>query len=1288
MPPQTPASPAAALPAEIRERLALLRRRWVRLTVLRGVSVALIVFFVAMVLGMALDRFFFLPPLLRNLLLPVALAAAGIAAWLRVVSPVRRRIGDPTVAAWVEAANPNLEERLLSAVGLPEGSAFSSAFVSRVVEEASAISRSLPFARSLAAGPARRAGVVALSAVLFLAIACLSFSDVALLAARFLRPGANLPRASRVRLEVRPGDAVVPSGDAFSILVRATGSDPARAWLYRDDGRGASKEAMERSGLGAFAWTLPAASRDFTYFVRSGDAETARFRVRVRPRPEVVTVSARVRPPAYANASEESLPALDELAALAGSEAGIEASASESLREATLEISGGERIPMEVDGRRCRMPAGKSVAIRTEGSFRIHVTSVTGLSNKDPAAHRIRLRADEPPKIAWASPSADAVLPAAATLPVSAIIEDDLGVADVRMTVSIVGGTNAARETDVSIERTPPAGRRIQVSGRLDLAALGARSGDEAVLRVEARDARPASLGGPGLSCSVERRIRIVAGATDVATLASIASFAAARAASGAALESLAAAASAPNRARATEDLRASMERLAAANAALAAGAGTARSAGDADGARDLSLLAEALAPIARDGPARALAALSKDGAQIGSVAAPVSASRGALARWRTCLSDLHAARAGADVARRLRDLAARAGALARDAAGLSVADRGAVVPAAKSLADAAARTAGDWGSISRLTDPPEPAIAEEAGRLGKPASEAAARAAAAGSRECPQALGAAGLGLQEAADAASTLASRLERKAAEARRILEGMRDPVVAIVRKDGTPTKADLEAAKKALEAEAAKRKAEAAAAAALAEQQEALKKRLAEIQAALEALAARQDKIAEGAKAIADSPASEKAADPANQAADQARAAADSIRSDTPAEALPKQGAAEAALGEAAKAAPGAAPEAKKLASDQKALAEELKKALADRAAALAALQKDQVSLQKVAAALASEVAKAPVPPASMTAPGGTNAPPPANSAVPAAKPDTSTPTPSSGSPPPPGFVPPPGAGTPPAVTGAPGTGGAGSPGIPALTPPTPKPPDLSNEGLGAGSPGLTGKSSLAEGGQQSLPGAPSLPGGVASAALGGAVQRMDAAAEGIVEIPKSAEDAQTDAVMLLKYASQVLGEQAAAAAAVASAIDPNNPPPGLEGFAPDNVKSPFEGIVAPGGAIDIQGGGFEAAKGIPLPGSAFGTSAAGQTVPTAGVSIGGFTGGGPGGAPAGGVPLAAGGEWNGTVLEVKWKASEWGRLPGHLKTKMEQARPDAFPPDYESRIREYFQTISEKAGGKK
>lgn len=272
------------------------------------------------------------------------------------------------------------------------------------------------------------------------------------------------------------------------------------------------------------------------YRFETVDDETEVGRLRVVSPPEVVGATVRVEPPGYAAAAAERA----ELA-LGGE---IDLGRGDDERALVARVLSGSRIEMEVRlNKAVPEPAeeaawlaelrehGRDVTVShggdrilisavLEGTVRVPVTvrDEYGLSSRDEAVYVLDVVTDAPPEPIVREPDHDEQLVATAVVSVSGDARDDLGLVRLameRLIARVPGGSEGgATEADGAWEamaiREFAGTAEGDVAGRLDLATLGVRAGEEVWLSVVATDTyAEAGLGREPVRSRV-RRLRVI----------------------------------------------------------------------------------------------------------------------------------------------------------------------------------------------------------------------------------------------------------------------------------------------------------------------------------------------------------------------------------------------------------------------------------------------------------------------------------------------------------------------------------------------------------------------------------------------------------------------------------------------------------------------------------------------------------------------------------------------------------------------------------------------------------
>ncbi|MCZ7649476.1 MAG: DUF4175 domain-containing protein [Planctomycetota bacterium] len=510
--------PLKHLPPEVAAPLRAFHRRKLVFRLLRAAFAALSVYLVLGLVAMHLDRFLFLDAGLRAALSYGAhgLAAAVLAGG--VLASLLRRATVQRLAYELESRlPPDAQERfvtlddVLRRGGL-EGNPVALELLGQLRDSA------VEYGRSVRAGALvrdrRLRGWLAVACGLLAVCGLLALPEgyeFPLMAERFWRPTANLPKPSFVRLDVSPAELRVGLGGEAILQAQITDRTP--EWL---------RGLMQRLGLGAqrcrialaegrdgelrfeeaevqdlsriqrdlFLYTRGDLRQDFRYRMRCGDAETELRRVEVVAQPRIVALRLDVTPPTYAGLPSSRLESVrGALSFLPGSEIRVTFETDQDVPERRILVAGAaEPVAPEWDaGRRAGSAA---FTLQDKLELEIRVANAQGFENVDRARVVIGLRKDQEPMVQLERPAGDVEAVPGALIPLRGTAGDDLGLTEVGL--RFVVNPDPEREPAPQALSWPPEpekAKEVALPDAFDLDRTGAVPGDRVQFHVFARDA-------------------------------------------------------------------------------------------------------------------------------------------------------------------------------------------------------------------------------------------------------------------------------------------------------------------------------------------------------------------------------------------------------------------------------------------------------------------------------------------------------------------------------------------------------------------------------------------------------------------------------------------------------------------------------------------------------------------------------------------------------------------------------------------------------------------------------
>jgi len=470
---------------------------------------------------------------LRLLLSAALLAMVGYSAW-RLGRGWQTRRWSPLVAAQrVQAAYPQLGDRLASALEFlsqdeDDPSAGSAPLRRSVIAGTSATLHELPLSE-VTKSPSLRKATMAMVATLIAALGLViaNPSAVRIAIARVTAPWNNVEWPRQNNLAFVDPPQVVGRGETFEVsLVDESGDMPSEIHIeyrYRVDGRRRTDEArMQRVGDRAVA-RRENVQRPFEYRAVGGDHRTMAWNeVHVVNPPALEKMTLRLHPPKYSGLP--SSVAKGRLQILSGTRIEIAGRANEPLREALVEVAGSDGIACQIRGDSRRdlslaPDAWELLANKGNRYTRFHLRLVADnglIATTSPT--NVHLQEDQAPTVDWSDPTKDEWVVATALLPIGIVVADDLAIASADLFVLAQAKTDESRRAGepqrISLfrgETKPPARSILPREGQsldrrtwehpLDLTPHGLVPGAVIEVRAKATDYR----GAVGATASVCR---------------------------------------------------------------------------------------------------------------------------------------------------------------------------------------------------------------------------------------------------------------------------------------------------------------------------------------------------------------------------------------------------------------------------------------------------------------------------------------------------------------------------------------------------------------------------------------------------------------------------------------------------------------------------------------------------------------------------------------------------------------------------------------------------------------
>ncbi|MCA9213164.1 MAG: hypothetical protein KDB27_08875 [Planctomycetales bacterium] len=492
------------IPAQLLDKLALVRRR--KLLVGFGVAalVAFAVFMVAMVGAMFIDWTFTLfSSSLRFMLLLVAIGAAITSLALGITWAVRRSKNLATIAADVDRNLPELEERWSTVTEISERSKtdprrINPAMMSHVTSEALEFAPHVSPSNVVSWQKVRRPlAVVAGVIVVLIGAFLLDWRQTAVLIGRFWAPASNISMTSIDGLD----DVVVARGEELTINATLNGRSVDEATLFIRPATGAN-ERQTLFPKGDTPQTLRyrerTAEESFDYRIRAGDGQSDWHGVVVADRPALSAVKVKLTHPAYtqkADAEHRSLP--EKLSAVEGSVLDIAFQTESEVQSFQLKLGDdtGATLTVGQDGwYRWTKTLDESFVMSPI------LTEAHGLENRDPPICRVDVLADEAPEVKIITPNDSIAVRPDDTIDIEFEATDDYGISHAELIVyddsNLDGGEpQEIMSIDIPLDLSSDP-TDVKGNVELDLAKLDLKDGESISYAVRVHDTREAAAEG------------------------------------------------------------------------------------------------------------------------------------------------------------------------------------------------------------------------------------------------------------------------------------------------------------------------------------------------------------------------------------------------------------------------------------------------------------------------------------------------------------------------------------------------------------------------------------------------------------------------------------------------------------------------------------------------------------------------------------------------------------------------------------------------------------------------
>jgi hypothetical protein len=469
--------------SELRTILADVRRRWSRRALLRAWTLGATTAAAMLLVGL------FAVWLVAREGVPLVLAVASVSA-IAAVSVVcallqlRHAPTDKQIARFIEERAGGLDEVLVTAV--EQGS--SGQVGDLLVRDAIKATRQIDLDRVISRKTLIRAAAGAALGSAALVTAMVLFAPSANRAGHVV--GSYLfPRSYAI--EVTPGSAKVRAGLPLRIVARIPGIDGGLIpTLTVGTGADARSARMSPGSVpGEFTIILNNLMVSFPYSVSAGSARSADYTIDVIRPVRVARIDLAFEYPNGVGLAPHVEEDSGDIYAPAGTKVTVTVTADKPVTQAQLRMADGSELAMsgshlrQGDGAQADKVVTAELLIDKDGSYRIALNDVDGLSSEGDTEYFIRMLDDRPPDVRILRPAGDKQVSPLEEVAIEARADDDYGLA----ALELVFKTSAGKETVVPLG-SPVSGSIAMGTHTVFLEDLKVKPGDFVTYHARARD--------------------------------------------------------------------------------------------------------------------------------------------------------------------------------------------------------------------------------------------------------------------------------------------------------------------------------------------------------------------------------------------------------------------------------------------------------------------------------------------------------------------------------------------------------------------------------------------------------------------------------------------------------------------------------------------------------------------------------------------------------------------------------------------------------------------------------
>ncbi len=427
--------------AQLLEVVRQVRRRWRLKLALRGAVGFLIAGVLAILaIAYALEALKFTPSAIFWFRIATGLVLVAAGAWF-FARPLSRKVTDEQVVLYLEEHEPSLDSTILSAMEASERPGdWSPELIRRLVENAIDRAHEIHEGQRIERDSMLRYAWIA-GGVAVAAVALFTFGPAFLrhtLSAIFVI-SRDVEAAAPYRIEVTPGDAVVPKGADQVIGARVSGFDAADATILI---RKASSAAFERVPMvkgenGAYEGMLFDLAEPLDYVVEAAGVRSPVFKLNVVELPYVKKLDLEFTYPSYTGLEPRKIEDGGDVAVLKGTDVRVTITTTMASKGGRVVLGDNESVPLSANADGTLSAQFKA---QHDGFYHVELESARGERLPASPQYTVDLLSDLAPTVKLSKPGRDTDATPVQEFFVEAQADDDYAVKNLQLVYSVNGG--------------------------------------------------------------------------------------------------------------------------------------------------------------------------------------------------------------------------------------------------------------------------------------------------------------------------------------------------------------------------------------------------------------------------------------------------------------------------------------------------------------------------------------------------------------------------------------------------------------------------------------------------------------------------------------------------------------------------------------------------------------------------------------------------------------------------------------------------------------------------------